>query len=95
MRTIDKIITNVNGKYGAPMGRSNNYPFLYTIKENVHGRDILIKLDTKEEFKIFDHAVPMIDRAYDRGGAYWGMGNQLRVRYTKDLSFVEFYRLCK
>lgn len=93
MKTVNKIITDVNTKYGAPMGRSNKYPFLYTIKSNVNKRDILIKLDTKKEFKVFDCAVPMSsNNAYDRGGAYWGNGNQLRVRYTKDLSFIEFYR---
>lgn len=43
--------------------------------------------------RIFDRAVPMIDGAYDRGGAYWGIGPQLRVKYTRDLSYIEFYRL--
>lgn len=44
--------------------------------------------------KIFESAVPMdASGAYDRGGAYWGTGNQLRVRYTKDLSYVEFFRV--
>lgn len=43
--------------------------------------------------KIFDCAVPMVDGAYDRGGAYWGLGRQLRVAYTKDLSYIHFYRL--
>jgi hypothetical protein len=92
MKTIDKIITKLNCKYGAPMGRSNKYPFLYTIKENENKRDVLIDLDSKQEKIIFDCAVPMVDGAYDRGGAYWGLGRQLRVRYTKDLTFVEFYR---
>lgn len=80
MRTIDKIITPVNGKFGAPMGRDNvpatggwtrKYP----------------------DQKIYDCAVPMSsDGAYDKGGAYWGIGPQLRVSYTKDLSYVNFYR---
>lgn len=42
--------------------------------------------------RVFDCAVPMSDAAYDRGGAYWGIGGQLRVSYTKDLSYVQFYR---
>lgn len=43
--------------------------------------------------RIYDCAVPMSsDGAYDRGGAYWGLGKQLRVSYTKDLSYIEFYR---
>lgn len=42
--------------------------------------------------RIFDCAVPMSDGCYDKGGAYWGMGAQLRVSYTKDLSYINFYR---
>lgn len=74
MRTINKIITPVNSKYGAPMGRSN-------IGEKPADK------------KVYDCAVPMSgDGAYDRGGAYWGIDKQLRVSYTKDLSYIEFYR---
>ena len=72
MKTLDKIITEVNGKYGAPMGRLN-----------MGARP--------DEGKVYDCAVPM-NGAYDKGGAYWGLGSQLRVSYTKDLSFIEFYR---
>jgi hypothetical protein len=73
-KTIDKIITKVSGKYGAPMGRHN--------------------IGMKPMFeKVYDCAVPMSsDSAYDKGGAYWGLGPQLRVKYTKDLSYIEFYR---
>jgi len=74
LRTINKIITNVNGKYGAPMGR----------------RDVGKPPTNK---KVFDCRVPMnSEGAYDRGGAYWGIGNQLRVSYTKDLCYIRFYR---
>lgn len=46
-----------------------------------------------EGVKVYDRAVPMSgDGIYDKGGAYWGLGKQLRVRYTKDLSYVKFYR---
>jgi len=79
MRTIDKIITKVSGKYGAPMGR----------------RDVGTRpCDENGDFeKVFDCAVPLSTDGYDRGGAYWGIyGRQLRVRYTKDLSYIEFYR---
>lgn len=72
MRTIDKIITKVSGKFGAPMGR-------YNIGNKPNG------------VKVFDCAVPM-NSAYDRGGVYWGLGSQLRVSYTKDLSYINFYR---
>lgn len=75
MRTIDKIITDVSTKYGAPMGRNN--------------------VGTKPaDKKVFDCAVPMCSccGAYDKGGVYWGISSQLRVSYTKDLSFIKFYR---
>lgn len=72
MRTIDKIITKVNGQYGAPLGRPNKGTRPHTVR-------------------IYDCAVPM-NGAYDKGGAYWGIYKQLRVSYTKDLSYVEFYR---
>lgn len=43
--------------------------------------------------KIYDCAVPMSsDGAYDKGRAYWGIGPQLHVSYTKDLSYIKFYR---
>jgi hypothetical protein len=73
MRTLDKIITPVNSKYGAPMGRPNVgiYPY---------------------DRKVYDSKVRMVDGAYDYGGAYWGMGADLRVKYTKDLQYIEFYR---
>jgi len=41
---------------------------------------------------IFDCKVPINNGGYDRGGVYWGLGAPLRVSYTKDLSYVEFYR---
>ena len=88
MRTINKIITNVNCQYGSPMGRANVGKEPVTITSGPHCR-----IFKKNQVKVFDCAVPMSrDAAYDKGGAYWGLGKQLRVRYTKDLSFIEFYR---
>ena len=86
MKTIDKIITNLDCKFGAPMGRPNIGKYPYTVIRN-NGR--ICKCDQK---KVFDCAVPM-NGAYDKGGAYWGLGFQLRVQYTKDLTFIMFYRL--
>lgn len=79
MRTLSKIVNKVDCKYGAPMGRGSNLPE-----------------EKPADKKVFDSAVPM-NGAYDKGGAYWGLamnpvGNQLRVEYTKDLSYVRFYR---
>lgn len=41
--------------------------------------------------KIYDKRVKLID-GYDAGGAYWGCGAELRVYFTGDLSYIEFYR---
>jgi len=42
--------------------------------------------------KVFDCRVPM-NGAYDKGGVYWGLGSEeLRVSYTKDLEYIEYYR---
>ena len=91
MKTIDKIITNVNCKYGAPMGRSNIGSTPVTV---VSGRSNRICKKHNKHMRIYDCAVPMSgDGAYDKGGAYWGIGRQLRVSYNKDLSYVRFYRL--
>ena len=76
MKTINKIITEVGTKYGAPMGRPNV------------GKKPIDK-------KVFDCKVKFVDYAYDAGGAYWGSPENLRVKYTKDLSYVEFYRTVK
>ena len=44
--------------------------------------------------RIFNRRVPLIyDGAYDKGGAYWGMGKELRVEYTSDLTYIMFYRV--
>lgn len=73
---LSAILYKVNCKYGAPTGRTN----VGTKPKN----------DTN-----YDRKVPMIDGAYDIGGAYWGLpeklGECLRVAYSKDLKYVEFY----
>lgn len=85
---IDSVIPEVNCKYGAPMGRDNvgSQPVTITSGRNC-------RIVKKNQVKIYDRRVPMIDGAYDRGGAYWGMGKELRVRFTKDLTYIEFYRV--
>lgn len=87
MKTIDKIITNVSSKRGAPMGRNN-------VDERPAKDGLVLQeyLDNPKN-KLYDCAVPMdASGAYDKGGAYWGIGRQLRVRYSKDLLYIEFYR---
>lgn len=44
--------------------------------------------------RIFDRRAPLDSGGYDKGGAYWGLPANLRVRYTNSLSYVEFYRVC-
>lgn len=43
---------------------------------------------------IYDKQVPLCSccGAYDKGGAYWGIGKELRVMFTPDLNYIEFYR---
>jgi hypothetical protein len=76
VRTIDKIITKEDMRRGAPMGRPN-----------VGTRP------TDPKVKVYDCKVPMSGYGeYDAKGAYCGIGKQLRVAYTKDLSYIRFYR---
>ena len=93
MRTIDKIITKVDCSRGAPMGRSNVIPQNCNIVDIGALHKVLCDPITKTSKVIYDCAVPMVDGAYDAGGAYWGIGSQLRVSYTKDLTYINFYRL--
>ena len=44
------------------------------------------------EGRVFDRYVPLNSGGYDRGGAYWGLGDRLRVRFTLDCKYVRFYR---
>lgn len=76
LRTLDKVVWPVDGTYGAPMGRFSNNPSEKPLDK-----------------KVFDSSVRMSPcGAYDFGGAYWGCGKELRVEYTKDLSYIRFYR---
>ena len=77
MRTIDKIITKCNCKLGAPRGRAD-----VGASNPPFGFTV----------KVFDCAVPLDGGGYDKGAAYWGFPNNLRVSYTKDLSYIHFYR---
>ncbi len=86
MKTIDKIITNVSTKFGAPMGRHNAGTKPHVITSGNSGR-----IAKCNQITVFDCSVPLID-GYDKGGVYWGIGEDLRVSYTKDLSYIEFYR---
>jgi hypothetical protein len=79
---IKRVIPEVNTKFGAPMGRRS------------YGVDPNTVVTNEKEVKVYDKRVPMCSccGAYDAGGSYWGCGPQLRVRFTADLEYVEFYR---
>ena len=84
---IKRVITDVNTKFGAPMGRNNVgiEPLTITSGNNC-------KISKSNQIAIYDKKVVLTD-GYDNGGAYWGIGNELRVRFTADLSYIEFYRV--
>jgi hypothetical protein len=86
MKTIDKILTNCDCKYGSPMGRADITP------DNLNYIHVTEK-NAKRYLKstLFDCKVNLT-QGYDKGGAYWGLPNNLRVKYTKDLTYVVFYR---
>lgn len=42
--------------------------------------------------RVFDRYISLNMGGYDSGGAYWGTGALLRVRYTLDLAYVRYYR---
>lgn len=83
---LSEIITQVNCQYGAPMGRANvgSQPITITSGNNC-------RIVKKNQTKVYERKVNLID-GYDKGGAYWGYPNNLYVRFTKDLTYVEFYR---
>jgi hypothetical protein len=83
---ISEIITPVNCKYGAPMGRPNIGTEPITVTRGRNGR--ICKCD---QVKVYQKRVHLID-GYDQGGAYWGIGKPLYVRFTKDLLFVQYFR---
>jgi hypothetical protein len=89
--TLDKILCWESSKYGAPMGRMNvgSFPVNgYYVKAGK-----MSKVNPKYiQVPVFDCNVPINSGGYDKGGAYWGFGSELRVSYTKDLSYIEFYR---
>ena len=83
---LTDIITQVNCQYGAPMGRANigKQPITITSGNNC-------RIVKKNQVKVYEKKVPIID-GYDIGGAYWGYPSNLYVRFTKDLSYIEYYR---
>ena len=87
---FNKVVCPVSTKYGAPMGRSNignTTDFIPTTKQGAKCIIDTIEPDTKS----YDRKVPLT-QGYDKGGAYWGGANNLRVAYNKTLTIIIFYR---
>lgn len=42
--------------------------------------------------KIRDVRIPVNSQGYDSGGAYWGVGGELRCKFTSDGLFRLYYR---
>jgi len=84
---ITDIITEVNCKFGAPMGRCDigKEPVTVTSGNNC-------RIVKRNQTKVYTKKVHLID-GYDIGGAYWGYPSNLYVRFTKDLSFVQYFRI--
>ena len=83
---ISEIITQLNCTYGAPMGRPNigKQPVTITSGKNC-------RIVKSNQVKVYTKKVQLID-GYDNGCAYWGFPNNMYVRFTKDLSYIEYYR---
>lgn len=76
LKVYNELIGKVDCSRGAPMGRPN-----IGTKENIVGK------------RVYCRHVPLVyDRAYDRGGTYWGCGAPLYVEFTLDRTYVNFYR---
>jgi len=84
---ISEIITPVNCQHGAPMGRSNEGTEPITVIRGRNGR-----ICACDQTKVYQKRV-RLDEGYDIGGAYWGMGKPLYVRFTKDFKFIQFFRM--
>ena len=84
---ISEIITPVNCKYGAPMGRANvgNYPVTVTSGPNC-------RIFKKDQPKIYRKRVRLDSGGYDMGGAYWGIGAPLYVEFNKELTYIKYFR---
>lgn len=87
---IRRVITELSGKYGAPMGRQNIDNRLRAVHKD--GSQTIVD-EYMGKQKLYNKRVPMIDGAYDIGGAYWGIGRELRVVFNKELTYVRFYRV--
>jgi len=87
-QAFHQILHKVDTRRGAPMGRPNvgTPPIVVT---RFSGRNV--RTCKCDQTKVYERRV-ILDEGYDIGGAYWGIGKPLYVRFTKDLSYIEFFR---
>lgn len=88
---VRRAIPEVDTRRGAPMGRNNVDTRLRATHKD-GSQNLVLEYLGKE--KMYNKRVPMSScGAYDIGGAYWGIGSELRVQFNRDLTFIKFYRL--
>ena len=75
-QVYDLLIDTVGSIYGSPHGRSNIGNRKAVKRKQVYRKRVFL----------------IYGKAYDKGGAYWGMGDPLFVEYTLDRSYVRFFR---
>lgn len=94
---------DVGSRWGAPMGRRDRGKLLpdgrvlhdtgkCSCSTGIWGMCSECPKPEPIKARIYDRYLPMDSQGYDRGGAYWGIGPRMRVRFTACLSFVEYYR---
>lgn len=85
---FNRIVCRVDGSRGAPMGRSSKL-----VPVDKYGLSDHTKNPVSWDFTPhFDRRVLLDSGAYDRGGAYWGFPGNVRVRFSKDGQYWQFYR---
>lgn len=83
---LSRVITPVNLKLGAPMGRPNVGTYPMGVTRGNSGR-----MFKKDQPVVYTRRVNLIN-GYDKEGAYWGYPNNLYVEFTPDLTYIRFFR---
>lgn len=88
---FNQVIYKCDTSRDAPMGRGGRK----NIGDNLMSGPVNISIQEwqkkSQQCEIYERMVPLTE-GYDAGGAYWGIGPRLYVRYSADLNHIEFYR---
>ena len=76
VQSLDFAVYDVNCSRGAPMGRVSG------VWTSIGGRRQFVDYYNDLPFKLQLQKVPMVDGAYDQGGAYWGAPNNLYAAFA-------------